>query len=40
MFPALAAQKALFLPFVFKMFPALGACAVGGQKVGMKFWGN
>jgi hypothetical protein len=36
MFSALAREKAFFRPFVFKMFSALGVCALDGYKVAMQ----
>jgi hypothetical protein len=39
MFQALAAEKALFRPFVFKMFPALGLCSKSGRNVATELGG-
>jgi hypothetical protein len=35
-FAGLVHEKRIFQPFVFKMFPGLGGCAVGGHKVSMQ----
>jgi hypothetical protein len=37
MFTALVSEKTLSCPFVFKMFTALGICAVRGHKVAVQF---
>ena len=36
---ALAAEKALFRPFVFKMLTALGICSKSGRNVATEFGG-
>jgi hypothetical protein len=36
---ALAAKKALFMPFVFKMLTALGICSRSGRNVATEFGG-
>jgi hypothetical protein len=39
MLTALAAEKALFRPFVFKMLTALGICSKSGRNVATEFGG-
>jgi hypothetical protein len=39
MLTALAAKKALFPPFVFKMLTALGICLSSGHNVAIEFGG-
>jgi hypothetical protein len=39
MFPALTAEKTVFPPFVFKMFPALGNLSLVGRNVATEFGG-